>query len=47
MKGAIIQEASKLFLQLGFKTVTMHDLAVSLSISKKTLNIHFDNKQQK
>ena len=46
MKGAIIQEASKLFLQLGFKTVTMDDLAVSLSISKKTLYIHFENKQQ-
>ena len=46
MKGAIIQEASKLFLQLGFKTVTMDDLAVSLGISKKTLYIHFENKQQ-
>ena len=46
MKGTIIQEASKLFLQLGFKTVTMDDLAVSLGISKKTLYIHFENKQQ-
>ncbi len=46
MKGAIIKEASKLFLQLGFKTVTMDDLAVSLGISKKTLYIHFENKQQ-
>ena len=46
MKDTIIQEASKLFLQLGFKTVTMDDLAVSLGISKKTLYIHFENKQQ-
>ena len=46
MKGTIIKEASKLFLQLGFKTVTMDDLAVSLGISKKTLYIHFENKQQ-
>ncbi|MBA22787.1 MAG: hypothetical protein CMP52_05550, partial [Flavobacteriales bacterium] len=46
MKDTIIEKASKLFLQLGFKSVTMDDLAVSMGISKKTLYIHFDNKYQ-
>ena len=46
MKNIIIEKASKLFLQLGFKSVTMDDLAVSMGISKKTLYIHFDNKYQ-
>ncbi|MGB2502289.1 MAG: TetR/AcrR family transcriptional regulator [Flavobacteriaceae bacterium] len=46
MKNAIIEKASKLFLQLGFKSVTMDDLADSMGVSKKTLYIHFDNKHQ-
>jgi len=46
MKNIIIEKASKLFLQLGFKSVTMDDLADSMGISKKTLYIHFDNKHQ-
>ena len=46
MKSIIIEKATKLFLQLGFKSVTMDDLAVSLGISKKTLYIHFENKHQ-
>ena len=46
MKNNIIEKASKLFLQLGFKSVTMEDLAVSLGISKKTLYIHFENKNE-
>jgi AcrR family transcriptional regulator len=46
MKDVIIEKASKLFLQLGFKSVTMDDLAVSLGISKKTLYIHFENKYE-
>jgi len=46
MKNTIIEKATKLFLQLGFKSVTMDDLAVSLGISKKTLYIHFENKHQ-
>ena len=46
MKNSIIEQASKLFLQLGFKSVTMDDLAVSMGISKKTLYIHFENKHQ-
>jgi AcrR family transcriptional regulator len=47
MKDVIIEKASKLFLQLGFKSVTMDDLAVSLGISKKTLYIHFKTKLKK
>ena len=46
MRNDIIEKASELFLQLGFKSVTMEDLAVSLGISKKTLYIHFENKNQ-
>ena len=46
MKNTIIEKASKLFLQLGFKSVTMDDLADSMGVSKKTLYIHFDNKHQ-
>lgn len=46
MKEGIIQQASTLFLQYGFKSVTMDDLAESMRISKKTLYMHFDNKQQ-
>ena len=46
MKSIIIEKATRLFLQLGFKSVTMDDLAVSLGISKKTLYIHFENKHQ-
>jgi len=46
MKNSIIEQASKLFLQLGFKSVTMDDLAVSMGVSKKTLYIHFENKHQ-
>lgn len=46
MKNSIIEQASRLFLQLGFKSVTMDDLAVSMGISKKTLYIHFENKHQ-
>ena len=45
MKETIIQKASLLFLQRGFKSVTMDDLAEALAISKKTLYTHFENKE--
>ena len=45
MKKNIIQKASQLFLQRGFKSVTMDELAEALAISKKTLYAHFDNKE--
>ena len=40
----IIDKASKLFLELGFKSVTMDDIADELAMSKKTLYMHFENK---
>jgi len=46
MKENIVQKASGLFIQRGFKSVTMDDLADALGISKKTLYTHFDNKEQ-
>lgn len=44
MKEKIIQHASALFLKLGFKSVTMDDIADDMGISKKTIYIHFKNK---
>lgn len=46
MKENIVLKASSLFIQRGFKSVTMDDLAEVLGISKKTLYTHFDNKVQ-
>jgi AcrR family transcriptional regulator len=46
MKENILQKASALFIQHGFKSVTMDDLAEALGISKKTLYAHFENKNQ-
>jgi len=46
MKESIVQKASTLFIQRGFKSVTMDDLADALAISKKTLYTHFENKEQ-
>ncbi|PWG04532.1 TetR/AcrR family transcriptional regulator [Polaribacter aquimarinus] len=45
MKEKIIKKASELFLNLGFKSVTMDDIAKELGISKKTLYKYFNNKQ--
>jgi AcrR family transcriptional regulator len=44
MKEKIINKASDLFLTLGFKSVTMDDIANELGISKKTIYVHFPNK---
>ena len=44
MKEKIIEKASELFLKLGFKSVTMDDIASELGISKKTLYKYFNNK---
>ena len=46
MKDNIVRKASTLFIQRGFKSVTMDDLADALAISKKTLYAHFENKEQ-
>lgn len=45
MKTKIIQKTTELFLNLGFKSVTMDDIANKLAISKKTIYAHFNNKK--
>ena len=44
MQEKIINKATELFLTLGFKSVTMDDIANELGISKKTIYVHFENK---
>lgn len=46
MKEKILYTATELFLDLGFKSVTMDDLAHEMGISKKTIYTHFENKTQ-
>lgn len=45
MKDKIISKASELFLKLGFKSVTMDDIAGEMCISKKTIYKYFCNKE--
>jgi len=44
MREKILDKATDMFLSLGFKSVTMDDLAHEMGISKKTIYSHFDNK---
>lgn len=44
MREKILHKATELFLNLGFKSVTMDDLAQEMGISKKTIYSHFENK---
>lgn len=44
MKEKILEKAADMFLNLGFKSVTMDDLANEMGISKKTIYAHFENK---
>ena len=44
MRNKIIHKSADLFLTLGFKSVTMDDIANELGISKKTIYVHFSNK---
>ncbi len=44
MREKILHKAKELFLNLGFKSVTMDDLAQEMGISKKTIYSHFENK---
>lgn len=44
MRQKIIIKATDLFLNLGFKSVTMDDIAHEMGISKKTIYVHFANK---
>jgi len=45
MKEKIIRKASDMFLKLGFKSVTMDDIAGEMCISKKTIYKYFCNKE--
>jgi len=45
MEIKILNTASNLFLSLGFKSVTMDDLANEMGISKKTIYKYFSNKE--
>ncbi|AXG73507.1 TetR/AcrR family transcriptional regulator [Flavobacterium arcticum] len=44
MRETIVKKATEMFMSLGFKSVTMDDIANELSISKKTIYQHFCNK---
>lgn len=44
MQKEIIEKAAEMFISLGFKSVTMDDIANEMGISKKTIYQHFDNK---
>jgi AcrR family transcriptional regulator len=44
MREKIVNKASEMFITLGFKSVTMDDIAGELGISKKTIYTHFKNK---
>ena len=44
MKEKILHKASDMFLNLGFKSVTMDDIAGELGMSKKTIYSHFSTK---
>ena len=44
MRETILNKATELFLDIGFKSVTMDDIATEMGISKKTIYTHFKNK---
>jgi AcrR family transcriptional regulator len=46
MKDKIIKKATDMFLKLGFKSVTMDDIAGEMCISKKTIYKYFSNKER-
>ncbi len=45
MKEKIISRATEMFLKLGFKSITMDDIAGEMCISKKTIYKYFMNKE--
>ena len=44
MKTKILETATNMFLDYGFKSVTMDDIANKMGISKKTIYSHYENK---
>lgn len=45
MRNKIISKASEMFLKIGFKSITMDDIAGEMGISKKTIYKYFSNKE--
>lgn len=45
-KNRILNEATALFMQFGLKSVSMDDIATKIGVSKKTLYLHFQDKEQ-
>lgn len=45
MRDKILNKASEMFLNLGFKSVTMDDIAQEMGVSKKTLYKYYKTKQ--
>ena len=45
MKDKIISKAKEMFLKLGFKSITVDDIACEMCISKKTIYKYFSNKE--
>lgn len=45
VKNKIISKATDMFLKLGFKSVTMDDIASEMCMSKKTIYKYFSNKE--
>ncbi|SFQ47552.1 transcriptional regulator, TetR family [Flavobacterium akiainvivens] len=46
MSGLILEKAKEMYLNLGFKGVTLDDIAQEMSISKKTIYQHYANKNE-
>ncbi len=46
MRDKILEKATEMFLNLGFKSVTMDDIAGEIGASKKTIYTHFKNKTE-
>ncbi len=46
MKENILHKATEMFLNLGFKSVTMDDIAQEMGISKKTIYQHYKTKHE-
>lgn len=46
MKDTILEKAMEMYLKLGFKGVTLDDIAQEMSISKKTIYQHFANRNE-
>lgn len=46
MRELILNKSAEMFLSLGFKSVTMDDIAAALGISKKTIYQHYSNKTE-